>query len=110
MLELFKNYSLTDIAIFIIMLAFAIKGLVDFCDWAKSRIRKSTDKEYSVEELHKKMLDTLESHNEQIDKMAKAVNILIESDKDDIRASITKEHHHFCYELGWIDDFSLDCL
>jgi hypothetical protein len=32
------------------------------------------------------MIDTLESHNEQIEKMAKSINILIESDKDDIKA------------------------
>ena len=36
--------------------------------------------------------------------------MLIESDKDDIKAYITREHHFFCYEQGWIDDFSLDCL
>ena len=30
MLDLLKNYSLTDIAIFVVMLAFAIKGIVDF--------------------------------------------------------------------------------
>lgn len=32
MLDLLKSYSLTDIAIFIVMLAFAIKGVVDFYD------------------------------------------------------------------------------
>lgn len=36
MLDLLKNYSLTDIAIFVVMLAFAIKGVVDFYDWAKN--------------------------------------------------------------------------
>ena len=30
MLDLLKSYSLTDITIFIVMLAFAIKGIVDF--------------------------------------------------------------------------------
>lgn len=40
----------------------------------------------------------------------KLVHILIESDKDDIKAWITQQHHYFCYQLGHIDDFSLDCI
>ena len=52
MLDLLKNYSLTDIAIFIVMLAFAIKGIVDFYDWAKNRITRATSKQQSIEELH----------------------------------------------------------
>lgn len=110
MLDLLKNYSLTDIAIFIIMLAFAIKGIIDFYDWAKNRLNKTTDKKYTDKEMQKKVLETLESHNDQIDKMAKAVNILIASDKDDIKAWITEKHHYFCYDLGYIDDYNLQCI
>ena len=110
MLDLLKNYSLTDIAIFFIMLAFAIKGIVDFYDWAKNRITKTTSKQQSVEELHQKMINTLELHNEQINKMAKLINILIKSDRDDIKAWITEKHHYFCYDLGYIDDYNLQCV
>ena len=110
MLDLFKNYSLTDIIIFIIILSFAIKGVIDFYDWAKNRLNKTTDKIYTNKEMQKKVLDTLESHNEQIDKMAKSINILIESDKDDIKAWITEKHHYFCYDLGYIDDYNLQCV
>ena len=45
-----------------------------------------------------------------LEKMQKQIDLLIESDKDDIKAYITKEHHYFCYEKGWIDDYSLDCI
>ena len=38
------------------------------------------------------------------------IETLIESDKDDIKAYITKEHHYFVYQKGWIDDYSLDCI
>ena len=110
MLDLLKNYSLTDIIIFIVMLSFAIKGVVDFYDWAKNRLFKTTDRKYTDKEMQKKVLDTLESHNAQIDKMSKAINILIESDKDDIKAWITQQHHYFCYELGYIDDYNLQCI
>lgn len=110
MLDLLKNYSLTDIIIFIVILALAIKGCINFIDWAKDRISKTSDKKYTNKEMQKKVLDTLESHNAQIDKMSKAINILIASDKDDIKAWITQQHHYFCYELGYIDDYNLQCI
>ena len=110
MLNLLKNYSLTDIAIFIVILSLAIKGTIDFYDWARNRLSKTTDKKYTEKEMQKKVLDTLESHNAQIDEMSKAINILIASDKDDIKAWITQQHHYFCYELGYIDDYNLQCI
>lgn len=110
MLDLLNNYSLTEILIFVIMLAFAIKGVVNFYDWAKKRIKEPVDKIYSDKEMQKKVLETMESHNKQIDSMAKAINILISSDKDDIKAWITEKHHYFCYELGYIDDYNLQCI
>ena len=104
MLDLLNNYSLTEIIIFVIMLSFAIKGIVDFYDWAKNRLNETTDKIYTNKEIQKKVLETLELHNAQIEKMSKAINILIDSDKDDIKSWITEKHHYFCYELGYIDD------
>lgn len=110
MLNLLNSYSLTEIFIFIITLAFAMKGIVDFYDWAKKRIKEPIDKTYSEKEVHTKVLDTLESHNQQIEKMSKAINILITSDKDDIKSWITEKHHYFCYELGYIDDYNYQCI
>lgn len=110
MIELLNNYSLTEILMFIIMLAFAIKGVIDFYDWAKKRIKEPVDKTYTEKEMKQKVLGTLESHNEQIDKISKAIDILIASDKDDIKAWITEKHHYFCYELKYIDDYNLQCI
>ena len=81
MLDLLQNYSMTEIAIFLIMIALAIKGVVDFYDWAKGRIKKPIDDACTEKEIKQKILDTLTSHNSQIDKMSKAIDILIESDK-----------------------------
>ena len=36
--------------------------------------------------------------------------MLIESDKDDIKAWLTQQHHYFCFQKGYIDDYSLDCM
>lgn len=36
--------------------------------------------------------------------------MLIESDKESIKAYATERHHFFVYEQGWIDNYSLECL
>ena len=38
------------------------------------------------------------------------MDTLTESDKDDIKAFITREYHYFVEQIGWIDDYSMDCL
>ena len=30
--------------------------------------------------------------------------------KDDIKSWLVEKHHYFCYEKGYIDDYSLDCM
>lgn len=110
MLELLNNYSLTEIIVFIVILALSIKGIIDFYDWAKKRIQTPVDKIYTEKEMQKQVLDTLKSHNEQIESMSKAIDILIRSDKDDIKSWITEKHHYFCYDLGYIDDYNYQCI
>ena len=38
--KLFSTYSVSEIIIFIIFLALAIKGLVTFIDWGYERLKK----------------------------------------------------------------------
>jgi len=40
MLVLLQNYSIEDIAIFIVILALATKSIITFFDWAKERVQK----------------------------------------------------------------------
>ena len=56
-----------------------------------------------LREEQKNTDDILECLSDKID-------MLVESDRDSIKAYITEKHHHFCYQVGWIDDFSLECL
>ena len=110
MLDLLNNYSLTEIIVFIVTLSFSIKGVIDFYDWAKKRIKEPVDKQYTDKEMQKKVLNTLEAHNQEIGKISKAIDILIRSDKDDIKSWITEKHHYFCYDLGYIDDYNYQCI
>ena len=124
MLQLLQQYSLSDILIFIVILALAVKSVITFFDWAKERFQKIFNKEYNEmnqkEEIERRLdhgsqiMNELESNQYAIEKaiqnLSNKINMLIESDRDDIKSFITREHHRFCYQVGWIDDFSLDCI
>lgn len=122
--ELLTKYTATEIIVFIVLLAIAVKEVVTFIDWAHSRLRGAFKKEDEHEEIKQQLddvykylerLDThfttmIEENRVQSNKMQETIDILLASDKDDIKAWITQQHHYFCYELGYIDDFSLDCI
>lgn len=124
MAALLQQYSLSDILMFIVFLALAVKSLISFFDWANDRLKKVFNKEHSKinekEELERRLqhgsqvMTTLKTNQEITDKilqdLSAKIDMLIDSDKDDIKSYITREHHYFCYQIGWIDDFSLDCL
>lgn len=124
MAELFNSYSIGEIVSFVVTLAIATKGFVTFWDWAFERIKKAMNAQ-TQEERNKQALEEKIERNEQsilavskkqedtkkdINSLAKSVDLLIQSDKDSIKAYITKEHHYYCYEQKWIDDYTLDCI
>ncbi len=124
MIELLQHYSLSEVFIFTILLALAAKSLITFFDWANERIKKAFNKQYSKiteKEKIKSRLDeddqiilSLQKSQQMTDKLLQdlqaKIDMLIDSDKDSIKSYITREHHYFCYQKGWIDDFSLDCI
>lgn len=120
MAELITNYSWSEIILFVIAFAAAIKGVVTFWDWGKDRLRKVYDKEDKIEEIKSLMVENKKQMNEfsniqaqtinEIQHLKENITNLTASDKDDIKAWITEKHHHFCYEIKYIDDYSLDCI
>ena len=120
MAELITNYSWSEIILFVIAFAAAIKGVVTFWDWGKDRLRKVYDKEDKIEEIKSLIVENTKQMNEFSDIQAQTINEiqhlkenitnLTASDKDDIKAWITEKHHHFCYDIKYIDDYSLDCI
>lgn len=115
--ELLQNFTVEQILIFVVLLAGAIKGIISFFDWTAERLRKlfngQTKKEQEsqkAQELIQKLFAMQKQTDEDIKKLSAHVDLLMESDKDDIKAWITREHHYFCYTLGYIDDYSLDCI
>lgn len=124
MKELLNTFNIEQILLFIVILAAAIKGVVVWIDWAKEKIGQLTTKREEKKDLQKKIEDLIKSQQEMehevescqlqvketINRLERSIKLLMDSDKDDIKAWITQQHHYFCYELGYIDDYNLDCL
>lgn len=107
MLDLLQQYSLQDILIFIIILGVALKGCFSFFDDFTNRSVKIFNRTY---QKPKQLQNTIKKMEESIENLSKKVDILMKSDRDDIKAFITRQHHYFVYQKGWIDDYSLDCV
>ena len=121
--HLLERYNITDIIVFIVLLAAAFKGVVDFIIWGKNNIKKVLDKEHANrtnanninnkisanEERIKKLEENQIEINKTLQKLNNKIDILVESDKDDIKSFLTRNHHYYCYTQKWIDDFTLDC-
>ena len=73
-----------------------------------AKINQKTKEEEKNEIINQIKTEQAEIRN-CITELTNKTNLLLESDKDDIKSFITKEHHYFCYKQKWIDDYSLDC-
>lgn len=122
--ELLTQYSLTEILIFLFILGAALKTTITMIDWFWERISKVFRKQQAetdrrecinehIEKSEKQIEELYEMHaktKENLDKILNSIQLLINSDKDDIKAWITEKHHYYCYERKYIDDYSLDCI
>lgn len=113
MIDLLNQFSPLQIILFIILLAIAFKKVSDFLDWFQAKVSKRDKIKEEESEKNKEYIQLKDSINEImvfIKTLSNKVDLLTASDKDAIKAFITREHHYFCYQKGWIDDYSLDCL
>lgn len=115
--ELFQRFAFVDIIAILTLTGLAIKELVSFFDWVKQRTKGPVEKEMTRNQAMKQAKEEIEELSckqqeceTKLNDIYKLVQILINSDKDDIKAWITEKHHFFCYQRGCIDDFSLDCI
>lgn len=54
-------------------------------------------------------VQTLSTKLNTLDIIGNKLDILLSSDMENIKSYITEKHHYFCYQKGWIDDYSLEC-
>jgi hypothetical protein len=121
---LFSAFSLSEIALFTMLLASLIVGGLRFYDeiskrvsWWADRKTRQAQKEIDLS----KRLDEIEQRQIESDRLmsqfvtslksfSDSLEILVDSDKDSIKAYLTDKHHYYCYTQGWVDDYNLDCI
>lgn len=123
MATLFATYSVTEIITFIILFALAVKGFINFYDWAKDKVLSAFNENYKKKKQQEQTDIRITKCQEELEKLQQAqeniygnindiltkLNLLVKSDKDSIKAYITQQYHYFD-DKGWIDDYSLDCI
>lgn len=113
---LLEQFDIKTILIILLLTFFAIIEIMRGIDYLRNKSKTKRTEEQN-EEKRIADLEILERNNENtiqqvqtdVEEIKQNVNLLIDSDKDDIRAWITNQYHHFV-DLQYIDDFTLDCL
>lgn len=111
--DLLKNYSIQEILVLLIALAVAFKAVASFWDWAKAWLKEKFGKKDPVEDIESKinqLFEIQERQDTEMEKILNAVELFLESDRNNIKSWIVEKHHHFCYEVKAIDYFSLESI
>lgn len=122
--EILTQYSITEILVFLFVLIASIKTTLNSMEYLWERISKIFKKQQKdieqqedftkhVQESEKQIKELYDLHTkteENLNRIIDSIQLLINSDKDDIKAWITEKHHYHCYEKKHIDDYSLDCI
>ena len=119
-----KDFPISEILLCIIGVLVLIKWIIEYFDWGHKRTKDKYDQEAKrnkdIEDINEKLnqnsedikmlIEMQKQQNEKIEQQNLRIELLIDSDKDDIKAFITEKYHYFVEVKGWIDDYSLDCL
>ena len=91
--ELFQRFAFVDIIAILTLTGLAIKELITFFDWVKQRTKGPVEKELTRNQAMAKAEDKMEQLScrqeeceQKLNDIYKLVQILIDSDKDDIKA------------------------
>ena len=124
MIDILTKYSLSQIIIFGVLLALALKTLFGAFEWVKAKALMIAKKENRYQELQnmiieetterKQKLNSIQSDlnglSQFVGKIAKKIDLLLQSDRDDIKSFITREYNYLVLQKGQIDHYSLEAI
>lgn len=122
--QFFTQYSTEFIIIFIISIGVAIKFASELYDFFYNKIHSKFESESSADREHHDLVEMMrklegniddlksmiDDQNKKIDWLQEQTTITTERLQEDARSYIIDKHHYFCYEIGKIDDLSLQSL
>lgn len=117
---LMTQYTLPTIIIGIVLCIIFFTEIVKFIAWCKKAIIKPIQQKALAKQRYEERLQrvealttTLLNKNTEQDATIKTlqglIQLLIDSDKDAIKAWITRCHHELIKQ-GWVDDYMLECI
>lgn len=106
MIELLGAYSIKDIIVFIFMIAVTIKEARQLWLYYK----KTRDESYENDHKDEIQYECIKKNQQTIEKLSKSMALLIESDKDGIKAWIVSKYHQFKEHPEQLDDIEWDLL
>jgi len=62
-----------------------------------------------LEKDFNKHLDETKEIKDDLSKLNTNISLLLESNRDIIKTTLTEKHHYYYYNKKWIDDYSLEC-
>lgn len=117
---LIKEYTFPTLVIGIVFGILVFKEIIKFVKWFKETIivprqeqalerQKYEDRLKKDEALIATLIEKNDDQDTKIKNLIDSVQLLIDSDKDAIKAWITKTHHELMRQ-GWVDDYTLQCI
>lgn len=111
-----EQFDIKTIFTILLLTFFAIIEIMRGVDYLRNKgknkikqLQQEKQRISTLEESEQNNEDSIQQVKTDIEEIKQNVNLLIDSDKDDIRAWITDKYHYFI-KLKYIDDFTLDCL
>ena len=92
-MELIKQYDAVTIIEVIVLLALAVKGVISFFEWLFPRLKgiiKKADEPELIKDDIKHQTQEIDGIKESLQELTRKIDTLIASDKDDIKAFITR--------------------
>lgn len=107
MKELLTSYSVSEIMIFIILLALALKEFITLFDFFKDKIKALL----AVEKRNEESSFSSQHLVKEIKEINRQLVLLTESDKDDIRGWIVEKYNYYKNTPeAVIDSFTMDTI
>lgn len=106
MLELLSTFSAEQIILFLILLAFASKELINFWDFFKQKINFG----FNMKKEKEVSANILKDLVQKVENISARLDLLTESDKDDIRGWIVERYHYYKNIDIPIDSFTMDTI
>lgn len=122
--DLFSQFSIESIILFIITIALSLKLVSEIWDYFYTKLKKYFNYTSQKDQQHEQLLNSIAELKEEISEARQQQKdnqqeisclkdnfaVVNERLQENSRNAIIDKHHYFCYEIGAIDDLSLQSL